>query len=696
MASPSKAACPTHVLNGETQTTTQILLDGETCEIASGGIVDVTTANGVTADHDAVILNNGTINFTSTFHAGIFAEGLSLVTNNGIISGTGPDALAMGSNHESTLVNNGTLTIDSDGGGGMLNYDDGTITNNGTIDVQGFDAFGIFADENNMITNDGSIAVVGTDSNGILVEDRNTIINNGSLIMSGDGAEGIETDGSFNSVQNLGTITTTGYLADAIDLDGNQNFASNAGTITTNGDESEGIDGGNGDTIVNTGTIILNGDDSFGIDGNSDNLITNAGKIHGSLSSGGAILLEGDDNTLTLQPGSILTGTITFDASTNQYVVENGLSVINTFTTNLPQSTDPNGAPMSISGMQVAVMDPTNLAAIDDYFLDITAGVSKALQEHLGDVRGKGVNEGASVLGYAAAKKEHGAFQQILTDGAPQTWGTTFGSLARLSAGHATTGATTISGGLILGAKNQISEQLDAGAFVAANLGQIAADHDSQTSNISTILAGVHASTDIGTSRLGIAGIVGGAHFDRKRNIANNTVAGGVEQAAASYYGLYFAPEISLHKPIKTANFDIFNSTSVKYLGIFLNGFSESGGSDNLTIDDRNLHLLEVSSAFTLPTTFTHDGGDTTDFDLNIGAKVHTRVGDSTISGTLLSNAISFDPYDAKTVGTAFAGVDAKHSLASGGDLHFRSQVHIDTNMNFGLDTLVGFKFELN
>jgi uncharacterized protein with beta-barrel porin domain len=77
------------------------------------------------------------------------------------------------------------------------------------------------------------------------------------------------------------------------------------------------------------------------------------------------------------------------------------------------------------------------------------------------------------------------------------------------------------------------------------------------------------------------------------RGIANNTVAGGFETATASYGGWFISPELTYGYRIPLNNNILMTPrVSVRYVGGSLDGHSESGSEQDLSVGRRAINDL--------------------------------------------------------------------------------------------------------
>lgn len=682
-------------------------------DITSNGYL----ALGMGAYDNATLTNRGLITVTGNESIGIHAEDDSVILNFGTIEATGDDVDGIFADDKNEITNRGSITVDGEDAAAINVLDTNIVQNSGTIKASGEDAIGILAEDYNTITNAGTIQIDGEDSSAIYVESSNEVVNSGRIETKQDFAEGIETDGSNNKVSNSGTISTVGTGSDAIELDGNFNIAINTGTITTSGDFAEGVDLNSDDTFTNSGTIRTSGSHSEGVDGYNRNTLTNSGSIFatgehadgvmlesdnkvfnsGTISAtgtdGNAINFTDDNNQLILLPGSIIIGELLFDEATNSFEVRNGLSVVKTFTDNLPQSTEPNGSPLVIQGTQIAVLDTTTLGAFDDYFLDLQSGMSSTLRTFFSDFRQTEVPI-SSALGYAPILNTDEAVDVLeLLRPRSQVWSRAFGSFRRSQAHEPTVGSNVMVGGLLFGANTELSADIDAGAFVGISASHIGADYNSQHTGISNLSVGLNSTTAIGNSVFHATLAAGVSHFDRTRYVANNTVSSGIETATAQYLGWFIAPEITATMPIDFAK-GLSSKTSASYIGAVANAFGESGASDNLSIDARQLHLLDVNTQLNLKSN--QDTGLLAGFDTELfaGLGVRAQVGDKTVTGNMLGEDIAFDPYGAPATGYAFTGFHTEFVSTSGASLYFSAQARLETSGSLLANTKIGFRSE--
>jgi len=344
---------------------------GLTINVLSGASVISATGDGFKLNANNTVANNGTVQSTS----GVAINSLDAlsVTNSGTISGVAAGIAA--DTGFLSVVNTATGTITAGAGFGVtaiLGGGDVSIANSGTISA-GAGGHAIIASANLNLTNTGSLSSSGASF--VIDVQGNATINNGS-------GGSITTIGGFDaiSIAGNGTVINAGTISGTTVAVGNLSLT-NTGAISSSGPSTVAavgnavIDNGSGSLITNTntvsgfailiggmGTIINAGTISSAIiaiqiDSGSSSL-TNSGTIIG------AVNFIGAGNTLTLLPGSNITGQVvgagsdtfqlggtgaaTFDTSalggTNQY---QGFSTYNKIGTSTWELTGNGGTGVS-------------------------------------------------------------------------------------------------------------------------------------------------------------------------------------------------------------------------------------------------------------------------------------------------------------------------------------------------------------
>jgi outer membrane autotransporter protein len=232
----------------------------------------------------------------------------SSITNNGTLSLGGPGgslaspgAAMLGTANGNTLTNaaGATIATTGDSNEGMAAGGSGnTLINNGTITTTGASAYGMAAIWTSVATG----------------QSNNTLINTGTVSTSGVNARAASIVGNSGTIINSGTLSTTAAgTSNAAYLQGDNDQLINSGKIIATGPSVNAVFSATmmpsytatiqnlagGQIISQSGSAIANQLGNI--------TIINAGLIQSN--AGTAITLNGGNNALVLQTGSIIIGT---------------------------------------------------------------------------------------------------------------------------------------------------------------------------------------------------------------------------------------------------------------------------------------------------------------------------------------------------------------------------------------------------
>ena len=279
------------------------------------------------------------------------------------------------------------------------------------------------------------------------------------------------------------------------------------------------------------------------------------GRVLGSGSGGGFIALASANNTVNFQGGNWLLTIATA-----------GPTTINTGGAPFVVS-----GPFSMAGTRVAVLDPTTFALADRALTNFTGEISEMLNGRFAAMSsGAG---GGGALGFAGpptstvADRAQAAFSGIpsvamsYASGARPVIGkapaagvpyydTTvcasgFGGERKQRAdGEVLPTSDTVFGGA-MGIDRALGGNLRLGAFVGAGASREAVELNVQTIDATYVFGGAYGRFDWISQYLDFSLYGGGINNKSTRQIANNTVANGLESATASYGGWFISPEIT-------------------------------------------------------------------------------------------------------------------------------------------------------
>lgn len=250
----------------------------------------INTGNITTGDKSSGIFTKGTANIDTTGittvgkgSIGLYSENGDITNNSNIIAGT--DSTYIYSKN-GNIINNYNFNL-SDRSLGVY-ASNGKAINNGIIKLGNSDltnekiSIGMVTDKG-IIENNSKIILLNKDNIGMFA-DSGTAINkaNGSILVDGENSFGMfGTNGA--TLINEGSIDVNGKDSKGILATKNSKVL-NTGIINVNGVNAEGIFVEKGSTVTNTGVISINSSTGYGIISGTNGNIQNSGTINVSIS----------------------------------------------------------------------------------------------------------------------------------------------------------------------------------------------------------------------------------------------------------------------------------------------------------------------------------------------------------------------------------------------------------------------------
>ncbi|CTQ47588.1 autotransporter family protein [Roseibium aggregatum] len=625
-----------------------------------GVLVAETLSSVIYGPIDGQLINHGTIiggidgirTENSDFYYGGYQGGF---TNTGTIVGmTGSGAVTHNITQGGFFTNSGSISGGKNGVDIGNITDGGGLTNSGTIIGEtGFGITVLDIDNNFLNTNTGVIS--GSTLGATIGNVNGSFLNEGKILAGTDALTIGNITGKFS---NSGTIS------------GANNAVNAAGSTIHGGFENSGlIEGKSGDGLV-----------AASVSGKLVNSGTIIGGDH-------AIRLTGSDDTeLMLLKGSVIQGAIDLGGGSNTFSVAHGMSTVTTFSGATPTIGTTSGAPYAVSGSKIAVVDPTSLSVTDEFITDLTGGIFSSLENRLSGVRN----------GDYGAVSTHGEPDRSgLAEPDHLFWADGFGTFRRQDSNGAATATNQWLGGFVLGADGLLHPDTRAGFFAGASWGRMEAESNAQDTGNQSFYVGTYASVLKAGLAFDLALTAGYSHFDQDRKVANNLAAGGIETATADYGGWFISPELVVTKPLNMSGaVPLELSAGARYAGLFLDAYTESGTSDPLTVNQRDVHTGIARLQLSLPHEYFGPNGGVTHTRLKAGIEGRTNFGGDTIDGALLGQNIAFDPGGEANVLGAFAGVSAEYDTAHGLVMYGDAESQVETSGSVQVSGRIGLKFK--
>jgi len=588
---------------------------------------------------DFVVLS-GTIETTTQNLPG--AGDSLLIEEGGAIVITGSDAVTMSAANQ-TVLNRGTISTTGNTFDGINNTGaDAVITNSGEIMTVGTTAHGILnSGSDAVITNSGLILTAGTGSDGIANNTgaRVVITNSGLISTTGGDARGINNTGADAVITNSGQLSTTGASAFGIfntGLGAINAVITNSGLISTTGDDASGINNAGADAVItNSGRILTEGTNTHGILNTGANVhIINSGTIR-SL-RGFALRLTGLNQTLSLLRGSNLQGGVLVGDTALNLNVETGLNLALTLDNTSTAGFGALGidAPFVLVGDTITVIDPTGLAMQADVVADLSDTILNGIYRH---------------------RTCH------CTPCGCGVWAQGIGSYRKRSDNSGTVGYDNWQGGVLIGYDTYFCGGY-ASLFGGVSYGEAEVDERTQKATTRSYVGGLTYERLFCNNFLGVALAAGYVDWDNKRIVMNNLAPGGVETARADTGGLFVSPEVTLGHRFTSLWFCPIMSFTLRYAGLFLGDYSETGSVSNLSVKNRDIELLTTRFEVALPYGDSQ-GRCCWSLEPYVGAFGRYQVGGNRVDSELQGQPLKFDPGSPRNLAAFLVGFRGTQSF---------------------------------
>lgn len=269
-----------------------------------------------------------------------------------------------------------------------------------------------------------------------------------------------------------------------------------------------------------------------------------------------------------------------------------------------------------------------------------------------------------------------------------ETWATGLASYRQQGEEGLNDGFDTTLGGFALGSDTVLSSGTRFGGFVGASSAHLNTSAGNEQIDSTSTYAGIYAGYTLPNAfvNLGLTG--GSAKADTSRDVLNNMVAGGIEQAKGNPDGTFITPQATIGTQIKTSSGILTPSLRIAYTHLAMDSYAETGSTANMTVAARTVSTLDLRGqvAFAIKPIVTA----TSQFDatVRLGADATFSNSDD-ISATVLGQPLTFSTTQ-DTALRGFAGLDLAQKMDNGAKLNLSVEAGYGTNSAVTLQGTAG------
>jgi outer membrane autotransporter protein len=648
----------------------------------------------------ATVNNSGSINSQAAPAGNGFAvssAGTLSLTNSGGIWGT--SALYLSGGVAATINNTGGGTISGTTNVIDIQSSSATITNDGTISGTGAPtvvrsnvnykpAINVSSGSSLTLTNRGTISALGA---GIKVSSgavSASITNSGTISATSTSApaqvkvSGIYLDNTTGgtTVTNSGTISGAQY---GVYLNSGAMTLSNSGTIS-GGTSAVFLNTGGSTFNIYNGAVFTNGIDYNNTTGNTTNFYTGSYTLGVKKYATGTntIKLFGANTTL-VTTGLDNTGTgniVIVDNSARVYSAAAASSVVN-YTSSVVSD-------ILLQDVGVSEVIPQDVGADAAPPVAPTAYTNA---RRVSDKTSRASTAFAEVLGSSGAAKA----TDLVLQGSGQTvdkygnlvWARAFGGAQFNDPYGTASGQRSYSGGAMFG-YDWHTDGWRVGGF--AGLGRVRTNQTLSSDYVTTdtVYGGVYGRRSLGNFNLD-ATLAGGSLNEHTRRFVNN----GTEIARGDFNGYLVSPEAALGYNIDLADGLTATPTGrFRYVGAFLNGYTETGSSQNVTYGSSFSNTLEERAEMRVTKTVKSADGLASSFYVQAAAIAAQRVGPANFSASVLGTSFAVGDGYARSKAGMSLGAGFTYKVAPQFDLYGSLDGAAFTDKSYSVSARGGFK----
>jgi hypothetical protein len=217
------------------------------------------------------------------------------------------------------------------------------------------------------------------------------------------------------------------------------------------------------------------------------------------------------------------------------------------------------------------------------------------------------------------------------------------------------------------------------GGFAGASFASLNTDAGTQEIDADSYYAGLYAGFTMSEAFLNLALTGGYTSQSTSRDVLNNMVAGGVENAKGDPNGIFISPLATIGTDIDTGGIILTPSLRARYAGLFMDSYDETNSTADLSIDSRSVNLFDLRGQVAFAIAPMQTNGGHFDAALRLGTDA-TYTNSEDVSAKLLGQSLNFNVSDNDTTVRGFAGLDLAYETNSGANFTLTGEAGYDTS----------------
>jgi hypothetical protein len=352
-----------------------------------------------------------------------------------------------------------------------------------------------------------------------------------------------------------------------------------------------------------------------------------------------------------------------------------GLNTVVTFADASGSDSDLQSAPEFVSsnialingGLTAVVVDPSGFAASGVFLGTFTNSIFNSIDNNgAGPETGISTHLGPGVQEYGSGKRY---------------WMSGLGGYQQVDAGTSNTALDHRFAGVMVGMENGFDNGT-AGFFGGYGISDVTIDYGAGSTNVDSVFGGAYWKKDYGSYRIHMAFAGGSADHDLRRVVSGSPSTTALGEAD----GWFIAPSATFIAPLNWMATPLVASVRASYAGLFLDGYSETGVANPLSVGDRAVHLFNARAQIALPHYEANEDGSHSHVELRAGLDAQFDLGSDDVNSVIGGTPFRFQASLDDEV-SGFVGGTISRTSADGG-FTFTLSGEVQSTFDGGYETI--------